>query len=228
LNNNKSIIKKTLEILRMNFELAPKFSYNQYSLFVSPDISSDEQLSNQSWSPFSTPSISPYGSPPQASFQYSTPTTVPQFLAPTHLSRQLPAPIARPSQRSIQRPQGLPKRSENVDMTEFINKSRALSGRNKMCTFCKSNGESEAIYSSHSLKNLANKITCPILMKYTCVECGASGEDTHTIKYCLVKQRRVRHEMLSKLTGNANRIWEVFTIAFISLLLLYIFILLFD
>ncbi len=126
----------------MNFELAPKFSYNQYSLFVSPDISSDEQLSNQSWSPFSTPSISPYGSPPQASFQYSTPSTVPAQLQ----QLQLPAPIARPSQRSIQRPQGLPKRSENVDMTEFINKSRALSGRNKMCTFCKSNGESEAIY----------------------------------------------------------------------------------
>ena len=187
----------------MNFELFSNASYNQLSLFVSPDMSSDDQLPNQFWSPFSTPSISPYGSPPQASFQYSTPFS--QFAAPPQLIRQLPAPIARPTQKTIQRPQQLPKRSENVDMSEFINKSRASSSRNKMCTFCKSNGESETIYSSHSLKNLANKITCPILMKYTCVECGASGENTHTIKYCMVKQRRLRHEMLSKLTNNVNK-----------------------
>jgi len=129
----------------------------------------------------------------------------PQIISRPQLIKQLPAPIARPLVRNIDRQLNLPKRSENVDMSEFINKSRSTISRNKICSFCKSNGENEAIYSSHSLKNLANKITCPILMKYTCVECGASGENTHTIKYCTVRQKRIRQATLSKLITNQKR-----------------------
>ena len=44
--------------------------HNEYSLFIMPI--NNEKLNNQSWSPFSTPSISPYGSPTQTSFSYST------------------------------------------------------------------------------------------------------------------------------------------------------------
>ena len=182
-------------------------TYNEYSLFIMPI---NEQSSNQSWSPFSTPSISPYGSPPQTSFSYSTPVsnTVERqsYIQPTYL----PTPISRPLKRNnnlgqnkttksfnITQKSSLPKRSEQVDMSNYIRNSS--SGRSKMCTFCKSNGESEQIFMSHSLKNSLNKITCPVLMQYTCVECGASGENTHTIKYCPVMQKKLRIKMLSNI-----------------------------
>ena len=84
------------------FSLMSSSSYNQYSLFVQPY--SDDQCSNQSWSPFSTPSISPYGSPPQTCFQYSIPfTRAPQLPKPIEskfTKIQLPTPIARPYNNS--------------------------------------------------------------------------------------------------------------------------------
>ena len=76
--------------------------------------------------------------------------------------------------------------------------------RVRMCTFCKSNGENEMIYTSHSLKSSINKISCPILMKYTCVECGATGENTHTIKYCPAMQKKLRRQMLEKYIKSKN------------------------
>ncbi len=97
----------------------------------------------------------------------------------------------------------LPKRSDQVDMTEFIRHAtiqKAMGGRSKMCTFCKTNGEPEIIYTSHSLKDASDKITCPILQRYVCPDCGATGEKTHTKKYCPVLQKKLRMEMLKKLT----------------------------
>ena len=167
----------------------------------------EDQSSSQSWSTFSSfsasssSSASPYGSPQQTFAQYF-------HNNPPICEPKLPVPIARPTSRRPFRQQNtdvsqhgnrLPKRSDQVDMSEFIRKSQSTIGRKKMCTFCKSNGESEEIYTSHSLKNSVNKITCPILMKYTCVECGAIGENTHTIKYCPVMQKKLRQQMLSKL-----------------------------
>ena len=101
----------------------------------------------------------------------------------------------------------LPKRSEQIDMSDIIRHAaiqRALGGRVKLCTFCKTNGESEAIYTSHSLKDSNDKITCPILMRYACPVCGATGEQTHTKKYCPVLQKKLRHEMLKKVTMALN------------------------
>ena len=54
----------------------------------------------------------------------------------------------------------------------------------QVCVFCRNNGESEAVYSSHMLKDAEGKICCPVLYIYTCPICGASGPDAHTIKYC--------------------------------------------
>ncbi|KAJ8667100.1 hypothetical protein QAD02_008762 [Eretmocerus hayati] len=52
------------------------------------------------------------------------------------------------------------------------------------CVFCKNNGEDQKIYKDHLLKDIDGRILCPILRKYTCPICGASGDDSHTIKYC--------------------------------------------
>lgn len=96
----------------------------------------------------------------------------------------------------------LPKRSDNIDMTDLIRTAsiqKANGGRVKLCTFCRTNGEVEQIYMSHSLKDSSDRITCPILQRYVCPDCGATGEKTHTKKYCPVLQKKLRMEMLRNL-----------------------------
>jgi len=52
------------------------------------------------------------------------------------------------------------------------------------CVFCKNNGEDEAFYLNHTLKDDAGYVRCPVLWKYRCPICGATGAVSHTIKYC--------------------------------------------
>ena len=98
----------------------------------------------------------------------------------------------------------LPRRSEQLsNLTDFIRqaeKQKAINGRTRICTFCKSNGEPEQVYSSHSLKDFNDKITCPILLEYACPVCGAKGEKSHTKKYCPVLQKKVRLQLLDKIS----------------------------
>lgn len=53
-----------------------------------------------------------------------------------------------------------------------------------VCVFCRNNGETKKVYSSHVLKDGEGNTTCPILRAYTCPLCKASGNESHTIKYC--------------------------------------------
>lgn len=53
-----------------------------------------------------------------------------------------------------------------------------------VCVFCRNNGESKKVYSSHVLKDVKGNTVCPILRAYTCPLCKASGDESHTIKYC--------------------------------------------
>nr|XP_033810343.1 nanos homolog 2 [Geotrypetes seraphini] len=59
---------------------------------------------------------------------------------------------------------------------------------NNICNFCKHNGESKNIYSSHMLKKPDGTIICPVLRKYICPLCGATGDIAHTLKYCPCNQ----------------------------------------
>ncbi|CAF0795427.1 unnamed protein product [Didymodactylos carnosus] len=52
------------------------------------------------------------------------------------------------------------------------------------CKFCFENGESFEVYRSHMLYNGAGTILCPILRAYICPKCGATGDLSHTLRYC--------------------------------------------
>lgn len=56
--------------------------------------------------------------------------------------------------------------------------------RARNCSFCFKNGERQCVYNSHELKNEQGIILCPILRRYVCNICGATGDKAHTRKYC--------------------------------------------
>ena len=53
-----------------------------------------------------------------------------------------------------------------------------------LCHFCKRNGEQRGVYLSHNLRGARGVVTCPILRRYKCPICGATGDDAHTVSYC--------------------------------------------
>lgn len=53
-----------------------------------------------------------------------------------------------------------------------------------ICCFCKHNGESRHIYMGHKLKDEQGRVVCPVLRMYACSLCGATGDISHTKKYC--------------------------------------------
>ena len=70
----------------------------------------------------------------------------------------------------------------------------SMSGtRGMQCNFCKQNGETSGVFTSHNLRD-GKRITCPFLRRHVCELCGATGDDAHTRSYCLVAaaQRSLR------------------------------------
>lgn len=70
------------------------------------------------------------------------------------------------------------------DILEYKKGKKKAKSKKLYCVFCKNNGESASIFTSHFLKDNEGKVLCPILRKYTCPLCGACGDNAHTIKYC--------------------------------------------
>lgn len=85
---------------------------------------------------------------------------------------------------------GKPLRSERLpshvvdEMVRQAKLRRKNGGKKEVCVFCRNNGEKEQIYTSHTLKDAMNRVSCPILRLYECPICHGSGDNAHTIKYC--------------------------------------------
>ncbi|XP_052768607.1 uncharacterized protein LOC128208927 [Mya arenaria] len=59
----------------------------------------------------------------------------------------------------------------------------------RFCAFCKNNKERHEFYTTHVVKDNWGKVICPILRKYRCPTCGATGDNAHTIRHCPVRAR---------------------------------------
>ena len=83
-----------------------------------------------------------------------------------------------------------PLRSERLpsqfidDIIKQAKMRRKSGGKKEVCVFCRNNGEKEQFYTSHTLKDATNRVSCPILRLYQCPICHASADNAHTIKYC--------------------------------------------
>ncbi|KAM4675861.1 nanos homolog 3 [Discoglossus pictus] len=98
-------------------------------------------------------------------------------LCPSHLEENL---LARASQMMKPIPQVL---------TGLLPPATVQPESNLMCTFCKHNGESKRIYNGHSLKDDQGKVQCPILRSYICPQCGATGDNAHTRRFCPMTEK---------------------------------------
>ncbi|BFZ04072.1 hypothetical protein BsWGS_07111 [Bradybaena similaris] len=74
--------------------------------------------------------------------------------------------------------------SATLNTPKFLSKPAHSILNTPFCTFCKSNGEREEFYSSHTCKDRTGVVICPTLRAYICPLCGATGSNAHTMSYC--------------------------------------------
>ncbi|KAG2471058.1 nanos homolog 2-like [Polypterus senegalus] len=81
--------------------------------------------------------------------------------------------------------QGTSQEAQGSAAVQLTSSSRKPSRvRRKVCGFCKQNGETVEVYSSHIVRDSQDKVCCPFLRKYICPVCGATGDKAHTKRFC--------------------------------------------
>uniref|UniRef100_A0A182JP64 Nanos-type domain-containing protein n=1 Tax=Anopheles christyi TaxID=43041 RepID=A0A182JP64_9DIPT len=91
------------------------------------------------------------------------------------------------------------KHEKDMVLQEISNQRKPLSTRHpgkcrsksiseqEHCVFCLNNGADRELYESHRCKDPAGNVICPVLQKFVCMRCKATGSKAHTAKYCPLK-----------------------------------------
>ena len=56
------------------------------------------------------------------------------------------------------------------------------------------NNETEAVYTSHVLKDPSGRVVCPALYVYVCPICHNTGHQAHTVKHCPYNPEQLRKQ----------------------------------
>lgn len=181
--------------IKSNQWLQDQCEFTLYSPFSSPltiDSNATATLANSIWSPLSHQSSR---SPRPIIKQ----TAEAENWSQVPIGHEIKSPKLMPKQI-----QTAPKRSDNFDFTYLIYQSKikqSKTGKRVFCSFCRNNDEDELIYTSHQLKDSLGRVTCPILKAHSCPICGATGDLSHTLKYCPILQKKSK---LQKILRHAN------------------------
>uniref|UniRef100_A0A8B9SD55 Nanos C2HC-type zinc finger 1 n=1 Tax=Apteryx owenii TaxID=8824 RepID=A0A8B9SD55_APTOW len=76
----------------------------------------------------------------------------------------------------------------------------------QVCVFCRNNKEAVALYTTHILKGPDGRVLCPVLRRYTCPLCGASGDNAHTIKYCPLSKMQAAKQLKHARTALGKKV----------------------
>ncbi|GFR02661.1 nanos-type domain-containing protein, partial [Trichonephila clavata] len=185
------------EVIDKNFlsklrqETFPLSREEHFILIRSHDVKSQEEISGNYFAPFPTENWNPR--PMHVQTNNLTRTTVPQFQN-AHTSGIIKNDYGYANGQINKPPtQGNPHNDLVKQMNGNSGKlpySKNISIKNKsvrtapVCRFCLQNNERPECYSKHKLKDKNGIVTCPVLRKYVCDICGATGDTAHTLSYC--------------------------------------------
>uniref|UniRef100_A0A6P7GME9 Nanos homolog 1 n=1 Tax=Diabrotica virgifera virgifera TaxID=50390 RepID=A0A6P7GME9_DIAVI len=106
----------------------------------------------------------------------------------TAYTRELGA-VAKGSQPSASTSLNIPDKDDIKKDFENFNLVENNHG-NMFCGFCRKNNEPDYVFYSHYMKGKDDSVLCPILQKYVCAICGATGKVAHTRRYCPFNQNQ--------------------------------------
>ncbi|XP_062585115.1 nanos homolog 2-like [Saccostrea cucullata] len=84
----------------------------------------------------------------------------------------------------------VPFKDSNSQLNDKIIATGVITRAYIHCALCQKNGETREFYTTHLLKDNRGKIICPILRKYVCPTCGATGDNAHTLRHCPVTKAK--------------------------------------